>query len=211
MKKILLMLIILLLLLSTYPTKALGKKLYFIEKDNKIIYENSEEDIFMRHLDMLPGSSYVDELEIENGTKNKYTLFLKIEEIPQSEEAIELLNSIEMKLYLDGELIYNGNIKGLDYQENNVNLQNAVLLKEFQSNDKSLLKVETKLSEDYSNKNNNDLSKINWVFYAQYENNEPVIIDGVPKTDTNNNLTIILAAIVLSIGIGAILYSQKKK
>ena len=33
----------------------------------------------MKHLEMIPGSSYNDELKIENGTKNKYTLYLKVE------------------------------------------------------------------------------------------------------------------------------------
>ncbi len=210
MKKVLSMLSIFLILILAYSTNALGNKLYFIEKNNKVVYESNEENIFMRHLNMLPGSSYIDELEIENGTKVDYTLFLKIEEIPQSQIAVELLNSIDMKIYLDDILIYSGKAVGLDYLENGINLQNAILLKKFSPNDKSILRVETKLSEEYSNKDNDDLSKINWVFYAQYEDMEPEIIEEVPKTDTNNNMIVIISLIVLIIGIVIVIYSQRK-
>ena len=212
MKKTLSMIIILLLLLSIYKVQAMGKKLYFIEKDNRIVYEKDEEDnTFMQHLDMLPGSNYVDELEIENGTKNSYTLYLKVEDVNQSLDAQELLDNINMKLYLDNVLIYDGKAKGLDYRNQGINLQDAVLLKEFKSNDKSLLKVETKLSEEYSNKNNTDLSKVNWVFYAQYENREPGVIDGVPKTAKNNYPILIIGLIVLLIGVLTVIYSGWKK
>ena len=80
----------------------------------------------------------------------------------------------------------------------------------FISNDKSLLRVETKLSEEYSDKNNNELSKINWVFYAQYEGMKPEIINEVPKTDINNNIIVMISIIVLLTGVIMVLYSKRK-
>lgn len=211
MKKILSMLMTLLILGVMYSVKAENSRLYFIEKDNKLVYEsNIEENVFMKHIDMLPGSKYTDELEIENGTQNDYTLYLKVEEVSQNELALELLESIDMKLYLDDRLIYNGKAKGLNYSDDGINLQNAIMLKEFKSKEKSLLRAETKLSEEYSNKNG-DLSKINWVFYAQYEDGKAQIIENVPKTDVNNNIAIIISIIVLLLGIMIIFYYQKKK
>ena len=199
MKKIFLILGIMILTISLKGVKALENKLYFIEQDNKLVYESDSENYFMKHLDMLPGSSYSDELEIENGTKNKYTLYLKVETKDQSVLAEELLDNITMKVYLDNEQIYSGNIRGMDYVEEGINFSNAVKLKELDSADKSLLKVETELSSDYSNKNNNEIGKVEWLFYAQYENNQPQIIDNVPKTDLDSNKTV-YSIIILTLG-----------
>ena len=73
MKKILLLLILLL----TISVSAKENKLYFVEKDNQIFYESGlyDEKVFMKHTDMVPGSSYTDELLIENGTNKVYKLY----------------------------------------------------------------------------------------------------------------------------------------
>ena len=171
----------------------------------------------MKHLEMIPGSSYNDELKIENGTKNKYTLYLKVETKDQSVLAEELLDNITMKIYLDNEQIYNGNIRGMGYIEEKNNLHDAVKLKQLDSGDKSLLKVETELSSDYNNKNNSEIGKVEWLFYAQYANNQPQIIDNVAKTDLDSNKTVysiiilILGFLVLGINyIGKISKLKKK-
>ena len=211
MKKTISIIMLLIIMISFYCVNAKNNVLYFVKQGNKLVYESDiEENIFMQHLDMIPGSSYTDELEIENGTNTSYKLYLKVNEIEQNETADKLLDSIDMKVYLDEELIYDGKAKGIDYSNNGINLQNAIFLKEFESNDKSLLKAEVKLSEEYSNKNS-VLSKINWEFYAQYENEQPQIIENVPKTDVNNNTMVIMSIIVLILGIVFVIFSQIKK
>ena len=59
MKKTLLLCMIFLVFFFK-SVKASENKLYFIEQDNKIVYESDSEDYFMKHLDMLPGSNYTD-------------------------------------------------------------------------------------------------------------------------------------------------------
>ena len=209
MKKTLLLCMIFLVFFFK-SVKASENKLYFIEQDNKIVYESDSEDYFMKHLDMLPGSNYTDELEIENGTKNKYTVYLKVDVKEQSVLAEELLDYITMKVYLDDSLVYNGNIRGLDYNDGGINFEDAVKLREFNPGDKSLLKVETELLGDYSNKDNNEIGKVDWLFYAQYEKNQPQVIDKVPKTDLNSNKIIIsIVALILGIVLIGVYYVGK--
>ena len=69
MKKVLLL--ILLLITINFSVVAKENKLYFTESDDRLYYESEllDSNVFMNHTDMIPGSSYVDELIIENGTK----------------------------------------------------------------------------------------------------------------------------------------------
>ena len=214
MKK-LLSLITLIILLSMSSVYAKESKLYLIEKNNKLYYDNSllEGNTFIKNLDMLPGNSYSDELIIENGSKKSYILYFKIEEKGNSKEANELLDSISMKLYLDNKLIYDGKIKGLDYKNSGINLQDIIQLKEFNPGDSAILRVETTLDYEYSNKDNNDTSNIDWVFYYQFEDNEPIKIVSAPSTGINkdNLQVIIISAGLCLIGILIIIIAKRNK
>ena len=214
MKKTLLLLIAFLsLFLSINLVTAKENKLYFIEKDNKIYYDSSYlgENVFMKHIDMIPGSEYRDELVIENNTNKEYSLYLKVKLKDQSIEADELLDNINMVIYLDDVEIYNGKAKGLDYIGNGINLQNAVLLKKFTKKQSSRLKVETSLSNDYSNISNNESSYIDWVFYAEYDNKTEEIVD-VPNTNKDSFPVITIVSLTMcAIGIGMVIYARKKQ
>ncbi len=214
MKKTLLLLIAFLsLFLSINLVTAKENKLYFIEKDNKIYYDSSYlgENVFMKHIDMIPGSEYQDELVIENNTNKEYSLYLKVKLKDQSIEADELLDNINMVIYLDDVEIYNGKAKGLDYIGNGINLQNAVLLKKFTKKQSSRLKVETSLSNDYSNISNNESSYIDWVFYAEYDNKTEEIVD-VPNTNKDSFPVITIVSLTMcAIGIGMVIYARKKQ
>lgn len=172
MKKLLLSLIGFLIAIT--PVFAAENKLYFTESGDRLLYSGSllDDNIFMKHLDMTPGSSYTDELIIENGTSTTYKLFFKV--IEKSDVSHDLLDYIDMKIYLDDVLIYDGKVKGLDYNNDGVNLQNAIELGDFPGRRKAVMKVETSLSTDYSNQEDNDLSEVDWQFYAEYyEEEEP--------------------------------------
>ena len=134
---------------------------------------------------------YVDELTIENKTNTTYNLYLKVVNVEQDELADELIDNIEMQVYLDDALIYDGYARGLDYTDLGVDLQNAILIGEYAKNKESKLVVHTKLSEDYSNINNDSVGKIEWEFYASYEKNTIPIL---PETVDNISKYIILLA-----------------
>ena len=190
---------------SILSVQAKENKLYFTEENDRLYYESKliDEDVFMKHIDMTPGESFTDELLIENGTNTKYTLYFKIVPREQSSDADELLENIIMNIKLDGKVIYNGKATGLDYTEQGVNLQKAILIGDFTPSKNSKMVVETKLKEDYNNTNIHELSYIDWSFYAQYDNNSnPLIINPKTSTISNNNLLLpILLIIVVLISI----------
>lgn len=215
MKKI--FLILSLFMLSIIPVQAqeypATSRLYFTEDNNRLYYESSfiDEDVFMKHLDMVPGSSYTDELEIENGTKTDYTLYFQVKPIKQSADADELLENIQMTIKLDDKVIYNGKATGLDYNNDGINIQNTILIGRIKPSNKSKMVVETTLSKDYDNTNLNELSYIDWSFYAQYGDEITEIIES-PNTMKNSfPYTIVFSIIIISIGLVVTLNAVKKK
>lgn len=227
MKKIIFIVILFFLLWTS--VLAFDNKLSLTEIDNKIYYDKDlyNEDTFINHLDMIPGSNYTDELVVENNTSKNLKLYLKVEEEVQGSAVNDLLDSIFMKVYLDDSLIYDGKVKGLDYKLNGVNLQNAILLKKFLKNEKSKIKVQLYLSKDYDNKNINDYSYLVWKFFAEYANDDindeknddindedsgkQVIVEVVPLPSTGKNIIpVVIASIGISI-IGCVIVILAKK
>ena len=201
--------------LSVLSVQARENKLYFTEENNRLYYESKliDEDIFMKHIDMIPGERFTDELLIENGTNKKYTLYFKVVPRNQSAEADELLENIIMKIKLDEEIIYEGKATGLDYTEQGIDLQKAILLGNFTPSKNSKMVVETKLSENYDNTELNEFSYIDWSFYAQYDDSKPPVeIIESPNTMRNSfPYTIVFSAIIILIGIGIVKSAYKKK
>ena len=167
----------------------------------------------MKHIDMTPGESFTDELLIENGTNTKYTLYFKVVPREQSAEADELLENIIMKIKLDEEIIYEGKATGLDYTEQGIDLQKAILLGDFTPSKNSKMVVETKLSENYDNTELNEFSYIDWSFYAQYDDSKPPVEIIVSPNTMRNSFpyTIVFSAIIILIGIGIVKSAYKKK
>lgn len=201
--------------LSVLSVQARENKLYFTEENNRLYYESKliDEDIFMKHIDMIPGERFTDELLIENGTNKKYTLYFKVVPRNQSAEADELLENIIMKIKLDEEIIYEGKATGLDYTKQGIDLQKAILLGNFIPSKNSKMVVETKLSENYDNTELNEFSYIDWSFYAQYDDSKPPVeIIESPNTMRNSfPYTIVFSAIIILIGIGIVKSAYKKK
>lgn len=211
-RKILFLLSIMLLSISFVSAKE--NRLYFTAKGNRIYYESKlfDEKIFMSHLDMIPGRSYMDELTIENGTHTNYTLYFKVVPREQSDACDELLENILMKITLDGNVIYDGVATGIDYTSQGINLQDAILLGDFSPTKVSKMVVETELSTDYSSTEGlSELSYIDWTFYAQYDEEDPSEI--IPSPDTLKNrfpYTLLCSIVVIVIGMGIILYGKKE-
>lgn len=201
--------------LSFLSVQAKENKLYFTEDNNRLYYDSKliDENVFMKHIDMTPGENFTDELLIENGTNTKYTLYFKVVPREQSAEADELLENIIMKIKLDEEIIYEGKATGLDYTEQGIDLQKAILLGDFTSSKNSKMVVETKLSENYDNTELNEFSYIDWSFYAQYDDSKPPVEIIVSPNTMRNSFpyTIVFSAIIILIGIGIVKSAYKKK
>lgn len=213
MKKLML---VFLMSIMMIPSLAFAKdnRLYFEEKENKLYYDGKllDEEVFMKHTDMMPGDSFEDNLVIENGTNTEYTLFFKIENIKQNAKALELLNNISMKIYIDEKLVYDGNIKGNDLSSLGNNLNNSVELGVMKPNSSMNMKVITSLSKDYNSFNNDEKALIDWTFYAQYGEDEPTEIVVVPSTGKDIVKIIpFIAIIIIIIGACLVIYDKKIK
>ena len=201
--------------LCIISVEAEENKLYFTEENNRLYYDSKliDENVFMKHIGMTPGENFTDELLIENGTNTKYTLYFKVVPREQSAEADELLENIIMKIKLDEEIIYEGKATGLDYTEQGIDLQKAILLGDFTPSKNSKMVVETKLSENYDNTELNEFSYIDWSFYAQYDDSKPPVEIIVSPNTMRNSFpyTIVFSAIIILIGIGIVKSAYKKK
>lgn len=200
--------LLLIILFIPYFCYSKENRLMFRDSGNRLFYQSNlfNENIFMHHTDMVPGSSYTDTLVIENKTKTNYKLYLKVIEQDLSNLANELLDNIKMTIYLDGKLIYEGYAKGLDYNSKGINLQNAIYIGEYKYDTSSILEVKTKLIPEYSNTENNEFSYANWEFIANYENDLIVInpdtgdkIEVVIKMLSTILITIVILLIVIKI------------
>lgn len=207
MKKIIIFIFTIFSLISI--VNASTNRLIFTSAKNRLIYNTSyfDEDIFMHHTDMIPGSSYTDELIIENKTTTNYKLYLRVVNKKQSALSNELLDNIEMIIYLNDNLIYDGYAKGVDYKGTGVNLQDAIYIGEYSPLVTSKLLVKTKLNTEYSNTENNEFAYIDWEFVANYEDDLTVI-----NPDTGDRLLIILKILLsLLVGISLILFIMYRK
>ena len=57
------------------------KKLYFEEQNGKMVWNNirgDEGNWFMSFTNMVPGGQYEDQLNIENGSKKTYALYMQV-------------------------------------------------------------------------------------------------------------------------------------
>ena len=207
MKKVLsIILIVLVYMMFLQPVYAKENVLYLTENDKRIYYESQfDENVFMKHLDMVPGSSFSDELIIKNKAKTNYNLFFKVIPREQSVLADELLDYINMKVFLDDKLLYDGKAKGLDYLDNGINLQNAVRIGEFTKGKVAIMRVEVSLSPEYNNTENNELSYIDWAFYAQYEKEPAAQVVKVPDTYSSWFTTKSVIALIMIITGGIML------
>ena len=114
-----------------------------------------------------------------------------------------------MAIYLDGKLLYDGYAKGLDYNSQGINLQNAIYIGEYKYDTSSILEVRTRLTPEYSNTENNELSSIDWEFVANYEDDLIVI-----NPDTGDKILIFLRmslTILVTISILLIIINKKIK
>ncbi len=216
--------IILASLLIVAPVSAIeDNTVYIREEDGKAVYEaaNGFNERFMVHEDMTPGGAvYTDYLVVENGTSNDYDIFFKITSENNTIKANNLIEHIEMKIYIDDVLFYNGKARGLDYRSLGVNLTDAIKIGHFASGESVRMKVETHLDATYEDINNPDTSKTHWHFFVTGEEpnpDEPIEPEEVPPAPkTNDDFTpwffvLLGASIVFFVFITVVERAESKK
>lgn len=166
--------------------------LVLTDKDKKLIYNNNlfNENIFLYHVEMIPGGEYEDNLHIINKSNFEYVLYLRLFLDNDDNYDLEFMKNINFQIFLDNLEIFNGTI--IDKNENNI----LISLGEYKNyGDQSTLKVITNLNKEYSNVNKMDNSIIQWEFVANYEDNYQIIT--TPNTGITD--TEIIIGIIIGI------------
>lgn len=165
--------------------------LVLTDKDKKLIYNNNlfNENIFLYHVEMIPGGEYEDNLHIINKSNFEYVLYLRLFLDNDDNYNSEFMKNINFQIFLDNLEIFNGTI--FDKNENNI----LISLGEYKNEDQSTLKVITTLNKEYSNVNKMNNSIIHWEFVANYEDNYQIIT--TPNTGITD--TEIIIGIIIGI------------
>ena len=198
------------------PVSAAENTVYIREADGKIMYEASDgfDERFMFHEGMVPGGeTYTDYLTVENGTPDEYDVYFKITAENNSIKATNLIEHIEMKIYIDDVIFYDGKARGLDYRSQGVNLTNAIKIKTFASGESVTMKVETRLDSTYEDIENPDVSKTHWHFYID-NGEEPEEVPPAPVTEDDFTpwfFVLLGASIILFIFISVREYNEARK
>jgi len=205
MKKILKSLLLVLTLFSFTLVNARENKLYFTGSGDRLYYDSSryDDEYFMKHVDMVPGSSYEDRLTIENDSNYDYKLYMRVKNREQSELAKDLLKNIKMEITMNGELLYSGFADGLDYSHDNLDLTNTIYIGEYKSKMNGEIVVNTKLIEEYDVTENDEYSYVDWEFVAEYND---LVIPINPDTGDSQSGYIKILLISLTIVFALILF-----
>jgi len=205
MKRLLKSLLLVLMLFSFTLVNARENKLYFTGSGDRLYYDSSkyDDEYFMKHVDMVPGSSYEDRLTIENDSNYDYKLYMRVKNREQSELAAYLLKNIKMEITMNGELLYSGFADGLDYSHDNLDLTNTIYIGEYKSKMNGEIVVNTKLIEKYDVTENDEYSYVDWEFVAEYND---LVIPINPDTGSSTNEYIKILLISLTIVFALILF-----
>ena len=193
MKKLIVMVCLSIMMINVYAST---NKLYFDEQDGQLYYDTDalDKNVFMNHIDMVPGKVYKDELLIENGSQKSYSLYFQISD---ENGSVDLLENIKMTITLDGKTIYDGNAKGMNYEVGSLNIVDAAFIGKYAKNTTGNLVVTTTLDKNYSDPMAKE-AKINWNFYGISEDE---IIPIIPNThdDILKYVYLFLGSIILLI------------
>jgi hypothetical protein len=185
-------------LLIAVPVFAVDENTVTIrESDGKIVYDASDglNDRFMVHNDMTPGGEkYTDYLRVKNDTSKDYDVYFKITAENNTTRAENIIEHIEMKIYIDDVLYYDGTARGIPRPTEGIDLTDAVLLKNFAAGESVMMKVVTFLDAGYEDIDNPDTSRTHWHFYVSDEKepdpDDPVKPDEViPNPHTGDSFS----------------------
>lgn len=188
-------------ILENGSVKGIPEGLYVMDEDGKSISQNGEYCVDISK--MRSGETYTKVLSIQNLIDTPYTLTMSAAPI-SSEGNLDLEEYTNIKLYLDGELIYDGKVTG----EGSVNMQNSPIdLGEVVSGQSKELKAEIKWNGDGLKEIEGQeyLGRVDfkWIFEASIKEetttevlNTLISDSNTPNTGFGNTLLIIFAAVL---------------
>ncbi|MEG1981938.1 MAG: hypothetical protein RR073_05485, partial [Clostridia bacterium] len=128
-------------------------KLTFEEKNGNVYFQsNYQEDVdkLLMLKEMEPGKTYQNELEIENNANKNYELFLQIIlEDPSNPDAVYLLSKINIKMYYNEKLLFDGTADGLTKSNQSLHLNEMSKLGTLAKKQKAMIKIESTLDPNF--------------------------------------------------------------
>lgn len=181
--------------------KGIPEGLYVMDGDGKSVSRSGEYCVNISG--MKPGETYTKVLSTQNLINTPYTLTMSAAPI-SSEGNLDLEEYANLKLYLDGELIYDGKVTG----EGNVNMQDSPLnLGEVVSGQSKELKAEILWNGEGLKEIEGQeyLGRVDfkWIFEAAFKEeattevpDNPASDSSTPNTGYGNTLLIIFAVVL---------------
>lgn len=188
-------------ILENGSVKGIPEGLYVMDEDGKSISQNGEYCVDISK--MRSGETYTKVLSIQNLIEKPYTLTMSAAPI-SNKGNLDLEEYTNIKLYLDGELIYDGKVTG----EGSVNMQNSPIdLGEVVSGQSKELKAEIMWNGDGLKEIEGQeyLGRVDfkWIFEAVLKEetttevpNTLISDSNTPNTGIGNMLLIIFAAVL---------------
>lgn len=175
---------------------------------NKLYYETDNiSDNLLYHIDMTPGKTFEDTLNIKNLTTNNYMLYLKINKESVNEEEQDLLNNINIIIHnKDDKLLYDGPASGTDYKVDNTLVDDIIYIGTYKPYDLDILKLSTTLKKEYDNKEDNNIKEVEWQFYAISNDKVQVI-----NPNTNDNIIKYILLLLITPILIILIIKHKKK
>ncbi len=175
---------------------------------NKLYYETDNiSDNLLYHIDMTPGKTFEDTLNIKNLTTNNYMLYLKINKESVNEEEQDLLNNINIIIHnKDNKLLYDGPASGTDYKVDNTLVDDTIYIGTYKPYDLDILKLSTTLKKEYDNKEDNNIKEVEWQFYAISNDKVQVI-----NPNTNDNIIKYILLLLITPILIILIIKHKKK
>lgn len=201
-----------LLTMSVFPVYAKEyKTLYFEEYNGKMVWNNvrgSDGNWFMSFINMVPGGKYTDQLQIKNGSKKTYKLYMQVIPVQQDQKKKELLELISMKVLLDSGELYMGTASGKIYDDGN--LQDVVYIGTYEPDQKGEIIVELQLDKNMGLEYSDLLTEIDWKFMVT-EVSQPDNVKPIQPPKTGDNSTIELYMGIWIVSMAAIIVIGKRK
>lgn len=176
--------------LSDGSVEGISKGLYVMDEDGNSVSESGE--YFVSIDDMQPCVTYTKTLSLQNFVENTYTLTMAAESVSKSGN-LDLEENTNVKIYLDGEELYDGLVTG----EGNVSMTdgNVLDLGELASGESKEMQIEIYWDgsgfEDIEGDSYEGEVQFKWIFEAamKEETTETTTTTNTTTTITNGSTT----------------------
>ena len=166
-----------------------------LKEDYGTVYydmDNNNTNVFMNHRNMLPGETYTDEIIIKSTCSKELSLYFDFKMKKQNDLEEELLNNINMKVYINDVLQYDGVAKASLYIDNeDIKEEDLIYLGTYNKSSQSRIRVETSLKDEYEVKDT-DIAKTELNFYIKSGND----VISIPNTSKNFNLNYYIVILI---------------